>query len=45
VTVRRNVADRPFAFIDSSAYFAVVDASDHNHQTAIAISQRLQTAR
>lgn len=36
--IRRNATQRPFAFIDSSAYFAVIDATDHNHQAAIAIS-------
>ena len=41
----RGSADRPFAFVDSSAYFAVVDSTDHNHEAALAISQRLRRAR
>lgn len=45
MTTHRTIADRPFAFIDSSAYFAVIDATDHTHQAAIVISQRLQSAR
>jgi predicted nucleic acid-binding protein len=41
----RGIQDRPLAFVDSSAYFAVIDASDDNHRAAHAISQGLQAAR
>jgi len=42
---RRRASDRPFVFIDSSAYFAAIDATDHNHQAAVAISERLRATR
>jgi predicted nucleic acid-binding protein len=43
--MRYGGVPRSFAFLDSSAYFAIIDATDHNHQAAITISQRLQLLR
>jgi predicted nucleic acid-binding protein len=43
--IHRGPFERPWVFVDTAAYFATIDATDDNHQSALAISQRLAAAR
>jgi uncharacterized protein len=41
----RTSPPRPWAFVDSSAHYALADSRDAHHTDAVAIANRLQTER